>query len=214
MFTPKPPLPPKVQRERLYDRVIFDSGKTSFDVFSSTPSGSETEQNYDQIPLATNLNVVFLGLSFSLTHSVLVGDGTIDPQKVINTLADGIIKITTDQKRTTELRHPLKDVLNLSNLGVSAFHDAANTTNEIAISVPATNMRSIDELFYVKDQESWGMSIELNTANMPAQSDWPNAPLGVFGEVPIAKLSDKQLDDYIGKYEEVRGYGANYSPGT
>lgn len=205
MFTPKPHIPPTAEADRLYNRLKLVSGTTEYDLFPSNASGGDKEQNYESVPLSTDKNTVFLGLSIDPLLKIIQTSANVDPAQVINTLSDGIIKISTNQRRTVELRYPIKDVINFNNMGVAADFDSVDALTTMA-SLSSTGMRPIDQLFFVRPNESWSATLEFNNDGFPAEADWPNGPFGVYAEIPVARMTDDELNAYAQKLGRDAGY--------
>ncbi|GEM_PF-3439095 len=206
MYNVKPPLPPTAERDRIYHRVLLDDSGSTFNFFTANPSGGEAVQNYDQMPLATNKNTVFLGIKVTPTISVIYDDGTIDPAKVVNAFTDGVIKGLTNQRNRTEFRYPITDVLNLNGVQPAGFYDGNNTENRMAFTIPATGFRAMDDIFYVEDNEVWGIDMVFNNANFPAQGDWPDTKFGLTTEIPVAYMTDDELQKYENRWVRDHGY--------
>lgn len=207
------PLPPSAKKERLYSRIELDSGQTSFELFPKNPSGGDASQNYEQIPLATDLYTLFLGLSVAPTLTIIEEDANIDPMKVVNCLTSGVFKVTTNQNRLTELRYPTKDVFNFNNMS-SAIAFNSTDVRTTSYTLGSAGRRPVDQLFYLTPNESWGASLELTSADLPAKADWPDQALGVYTEIYVAQMDKSSLQDYADQLVQRSGYSGDYQSVT
>ena len=210
MFKPRSPLPFGVEVERFYDKLQIDNGNGTLTFFSPSPSNAEIDNNYTNNPLSENYNHVLLGMGVDVLTKVIRQDANIDPAYVINNLNDAVIKLSTNRGRTRDILHPLKDYLNFNGISVSDGI-LSDDSSQLTISIPSTGMRHPDNLFLIKPQENWQVTVEFNSDTWPTTANWTSAGIGRFGlnaEVWMAKMTDEQLEAYTERLEKDAGYPA------
>ncbi|MGM0587080.1 MAG: hypothetical protein ACQETE_01580 [Bacteroidota bacterium] len=212
MFTPAVKLPSGVEVIPYYDTKHFDGTTTEQSFFTTNPNRSDVDNNYVSNPLPGNLNHVILGIKVAPTMYVIEEDSgnNIDPIKIVNQLADGIIRVDVDRGRDEKLKSPLSEFMNLQ--GIETTHGTANTTDAdiiTTVTLPASKPVRLDNLFAFGKQESFQMAVKFAEGEFPDAADWTahgkGRGIGLQVGLYAAAMDDDQLLEYDRRLDAVSG---------
>ncbi|MEO1023456.1 MAG: hypothetical protein AAFW89_13005 [Bacteroidota bacterium] len=203
MFKKNVPIPAGVEVERYYDVQEIGNGQKTVSFFTANPNGVETDNNYSKNPFADDVNHLILGISLDPLVKLLRTGAGIDPAYVINNLSDGTLKLSTNNKRSTDILHPIKDYFNFTGMQISGQVDHGGASNILTATLNSTGFRAPDNLFFLKRNENFGLEAEFNSGVWPTAQNWTDLGVGRFGikaELYVAKMTDQQLNDYQKRY--------------
>jgi hypothetical protein len=199
MFKARVPVPAGVEIERYFDVQQITNGDSEKSLFPPNPSGVSTDNNYSSNPFPENLNYVILGISIQCTLRAFSTAANIDPIKVLNLLSDATFVLSSNQGRTEDIVHRLKDYLNLNDVQVALTSAASDDAVTTTVTLPTTGVRQPDNLFFLKPNESFTVKTKFNSSDWPTTAHWTTAGIGRFGleaNLIVAKMTDEELYEY------------------
>lgn len=191
------PIPTGVLIEKFFDTQVIDNGTSQLNFFPPNPSGNETDNNYTQNPFPEAKNYVILGISLNPTLSLITQDANIDPVLVVNTLKDATIKLATNQGRDTAFTNSITDYMNFNALGTALTSAASNDATTSLVALGSTGVRTPDNLFYLKPQETFTFKSIFNASVWPTIANWAaQGRFAIKATFIVAKMNNAQLQAY------------------
>ena len=188
-------VPAGVQIERYFSVVEIDNGDSEVNFFPPNPSGVSTDNNYSQNPFPGQYYYVILGITLDSTVKVIRQDANIDPAYIINNLNDATLTLATNQGRTEDFVHPLKDYFNFTGIQTTEVIDS-NDAALLTAALQSTGVRKPDNVYFQSPNEGFTLKAKFNSGTWPTTANWGTAGIGRFAikaEMKVAKMNATQL---------------------
>lgn len=157
--------------EHFYDEVDLNSDQSNgrFRFFSPNPTGDDTVQNYLEQPFSRENDYYMVGLGFQSLLIVIKEDSTIDPVKIINTLAVAVVRLTTNGGRERILHEPLANYFDLSSVEVTS-----GPTGLRHVVIPTMDAWRLAVPLILRGGIPFELYVELGTfvSDLPSAANW------------------------------------------
>lgn len=204
MFRPKVRIPDNAPVYPIFDVREIDGQTNDLKLFQPGPDRKSTNNNYINNPVPGDDNLVVLAIKLECTLRQIKSATDIDPAKILNNLADGVVEIKSNRGRDEALNQPIEEFMELSNgVQVSNYHNG--TDFQQVVYLPAGKPRHLDNLFAFGPNGNWDFTVKFHSGAFPAKSAFTSAGYGRFGlkaTIYVAEMNDAQLEEYNRRLEK------------
>lgn len=172
--------------------VVQNQANTSF--FPANANNDPTKANYGANPFPEQKERIIAGLRLRSLLRIITEHkvGLVDPQKIVNALAHGLLEIRRDSAQVLVAQFPIADICDLANADVDLSYNGATTAaapdragSIMVAQVPKMGFHQLPDPIVLGPSQSFTAKLILGkSADLPTAANWVTA--GVSGGLELA----------------------------